>query len=297
MTDKTHGPYLVTGASGQLGRLVLDRLLDRDVAPIIATTRTPKELAAYAARGVEVRQADFNEPDKLKAAFAGSRRMLLISTSDLEPGKRLASNLAAIDAAVAARVEHIVYTSLTNPRADSPITFARDHRETEARLAQVAIPYTVLRNNLYMDLLLMSGARAVAMGQLVAATGHGKVGYITRADCAAAAAAALGAETRTATYDVTGPSAVGMAEVAALLSSLTGRTISYVPISVPDLEGAMVQQGMPVAIAKLVASFDAAVAAGHLDVVSTSVKDLTGSHPASVSDFLRANAGALSTRS
>ncbi|MBL9012819.1 MAG: NAD(P)H-binding protein [Myxococcales bacterium] len=174
MSDRTLGPYLVTGGSGQLGRLVLERLLERNIVPIVATTRTPNELAAYAARGIEVRQANFHEPDQLKSAFAGARRMLLISTSDLAPGERLKSNLAAIDAALAAGIEHIVYTSLTNPRPDSPIGFARDHRETEARLAQLPITHTVLRNNLYMDLLLMAGAQAVATGQLVAAAGNGR---------------------------------------------------------------------------------------------------------------------------
>ena len=102
MTSMLEGPFLVTGASGQLGRLVLDRLLDQGAQSVLATTRTPENLAANAERGVEVRRADFNEPDSLKEAFAGARRMLLISTSDLEPGKRLESHLVAIDAAAAA---------------------------------------------------------------------------------------------------------------------------------------------------------------------------------------------------
>lgn len=293
MADPTNGPYLVTGASGQLGRLVLDCLLLRNVAPVVATTRSPEGLASYAARGIEVRLADFNDPIKLKDAFAGARRMLLISTSDLEPGLRLRSHLVAIDAAVAAGVEHIVYTSLTNPRSDSPITFAGDHRHTEARLAELGIAHTVLRNNLYTDILLMSGSQAVATGRLVSAAADGKVGYVTRADCAAAAAAALVGETRTATYDITGPGAVGMVEVAAMLSSVTGKTISYAPTSASDLEAANGQHGMPAPLAKLLVSIDRGIAAGHLDVASRSVKDLTGSEPTSVSDFLRANAAVL----
>lgn len=296
MTAKTEGPYLVTGASGQLGRSILDRLLDRGIAPIVATTRTPAKLTEYATRGIEVRRADFDEPGALEEAFAGARRMLLVSTSDLEPGQRLKSHLAAIDAAVAAGVEHIVYTSLTNPHPGSPITFAGDHRETERRLAALGISRTVLRNNLYTDLLLASGAQAVATGRLVAAAGDGKVGYVTRADCAAAAAAALADETGTATYDITGPASVGMAEVAAVLSSLAGTTISYVPTSAAELESAMVRHGMAAPMARLLVSIDEGIAAGHLDVASTAVEDLTGSEPTSVAAFLRANAAALSGR-
>ncbi|HBQ10132.1 MAG TPA: NAD(P)-dependent oxidoreductase [Myxococcales bacterium] len=293
MTSMLEGPFLVTGASGQLGRLVLDRLLDQGAQSVIATTRTPENLAAYAERGVEVRRADFNEPDSLKEAFAGARRMLLISTSDLEPGKRLESHLVAIDAAAAAGVEHIVYTSLTNPREDSPITFAGDHKGTEEKLAACGIPHTILRNNLYMDLLLMSGPQAIGAGKLFAAAADGKVGYVTRADCAAAAAAALLHEKSSATYDVTGPGLVSMHDVAALLSSLTDKTIPYIPISASELEAAMVEHGMPAIMAKLLASIDEGIAAGHLAVSSPTVHDLTGSQPMSAEEFLRANSAAL----
>jgi len=293
MTATLQGPFLVSGASGQLGRLVLDRLLDHGAQPIIATTRSPEKLSAYAERGVEVRRADFNDADSLKDAFAGARRMLLISTSDLEPGMRLKSHLVAIDAAVAAGVEHIVYTSLTNPRADSPITFAGDHKGTEERLAASGVNHTILRNNLYADLLLMSGPPAVGMGKLFAAAVDGKVGYVAKADCAAAAAAALLQEGTSATYDITGPELLGMQDVAALLSALTGKTIPYIPISVSDLEGAMVGNGLPAPLAKLLASIDEGIAVGHLAVASTAVYDLTGSHPTSVKDFLRANVAAL----
>lgn len=293
MAAKTQGPYLVTGASGHLGRLVLDRLIERGVAPIIATTRSPDKLASYAQRGVEVRRADFHAPETLARTFAGARRLLLISTSELQPGERFQSHLAAIAAATEAGVEHIVYTSLTNPRPGSPIRFAGDHRDTEARLAALGISCTILRNNLYTDLFLMTGPLAISTGHIYAAASDGKVGYVTRADCAAAAAAALVTQTGTATYDITGPAPLGHADIAKLLSAISGTNVTYTAVSASDHERAMIQQGMPAAVARLATSIDQGIAAGDLAVVSSAVRELTGTAPTSVETFLRANAAAL----
>jgi NAD(P)H dehydrogenase (quinone) len=286
MTAHQTGPFLVTGASGQLGRRVLDRLLSAGAAPIIATTRSPEALAGYAGRGVEIRRANFGIPSSLTQAFAGVRRLLLISTDDLVPGKRFEAHKAAIAAAVAAGVHHIVYTSLINPGVESPILFAVDHRDTEAALRGCGLSHTILRNNLYADLLLMSGPQAAATGRLMSAAGRGTAGYVTRDDCARAAAAALLQETATATFDITGPDLVGQADIAALLSAITGSSVAYVPITIAAMEAAMVQQGLPAPVATVLASIDAAIAAGTLSVVSPAVKQLTGVAPTSVADFL-----------
>jgi NAD(P)H dehydrogenase (quinone) len=139
----------------------------------------------------------------------------------------------------------------------------------------------------------MSGPQAVGGGRLFAAAADGKVGYVTKADCAAAAAAALLHENSSATYDVTGPGLVSMQDVAGLLSALTDSTIPYVPITASDLEAAMIEQGMPAIMAKLLASIDEGIAAGHLAVTSSAVRDLTGSQPTSVEEFLRVNSAVL----
>jgi NAD(P)H dehydrogenase (quinone) len=290
------GPFLVTGASGQLGRLALDHLLHAGARPVITTTRSPEKLADYAARGVEVRAADFADSSSLARAFAGARRMLLISTDDLVPGRRFAAHRAAIAAAARAGIQHIVYTSLTNPGPESPILFAVDHRDTEAELRASGIPHTILRNNLYTDLFLLSAPQAVATGQLVAAAGQGTVGYVTRDDCAGAAAAALLNATGTATFDITGPALVGQADVATQLSVLAGKPVAYVPIDIPSLEAAMVQHGLPAPVANVLASIDAAIAAGALSVVSTAVEQLTGVAPMSVADFLAAHTDTIRGR-
>ncbi len=293
MSNTIKGPFIVTGASGQLGSQVIENLLAQGAEPVVAMTRTPEKLAALRTRGVDVRAGDFNDPATLGAAFAGGGRLLIISTDDLEPGKRLAAHRNAIAAAQDAGVSHIVYTSLTNPDESSPITFAADHRETEALIKATGIPYTILRNCLYADLLLSSGQQAIGAGTLYAAAGEGKAGYVTRGDCARAAAAALLTETGSTVRDITGPAAVGQAEIAAILSEVAGKEIPYAPITRDALVAAMVRNGLPEFMADVFSSFDAAIAGGYLDVASDDVEALTGQKAQSVRDFLLANRSGL----
>ena len=127
MASFQNGPFIVTGASGQLGRQVIDQLIEAGAGPIIAVTRNADKLAEFRDKGVDVRQGDFNAPETLGPAIAGGKRILIISTDDLEPGKRLAAHSNAIAAAREAGIDHIVYTSLASPVPESPITFSKDH--------------------------------------------------------------------------------------------------------------------------------------------------------------------------
>lgn len=287
------GPFLVTGASGQLARRVIELLLDATAGPLIATTRDPAKLADLKRRGVDVRAADFTRPDTLASAFAGANRVLVVSTSDLTPGMRFASHMAAIDEAARASVKHIVYTSLTNPGGGSPVSFANDHAQTEALLATSGITHTILRNNLYTDMFLMTAPPAIAMGKLFAAAGEGRVGYVTREDCARAAVAALLFAEGSRTLDITGPGLVGLADVARALSELAKREVTYVPMQPADLRATMVSNGLPAAMAAVVVSIDEAIANGTLAITSSAVEDLTGRAPTSVRAFLEAHASAL----
>jgi len=293
MSNSIKGPFIVTGASGQLGSQVIENLLAQGAEPLVAMTRTPEKLEALRARGIDVRAGDFNDPATLGAAFAGGGRLLIISTDDLEPGKRLTAHRNAISAAREAGVSHIVYTSLTNPEEDNPIGFAVDHRETEALIKHTGIPHTILRNCLYADLLLMSGPQAIGAGALYAAAGEGKAGYVTRADCARAAAAALLTETGSTVRDITGPAAVSHADIAAILSQVAGKEIPYVPIARDALVEAMVKNGLPEFVADVFSSFDVAIAKGYMDVASDDVEALTGQKAQSVRDFLLASKSAL----
>jgi len=293
MSNIQQGPFIVTGASGNLGRQVIENMLAAGAGPIIAITRSPDKIDDLVGKGVEARKGDFNDPESLATAFAGGKRMLIISTDDLEPGKRLAAHSNAVAAAKAAGVEHIVYTSLANPSEGNPVTFAVDHRDTEALIEASGAGYTILRNNLYADLLLMGGGQSIAMGKHFAAAADGKTGYVTRADCARAAAAALMQETGSRILDITGPAALTQGDIAAIYSEISGTEIPYIAIPADDLVQAMVGNGLPEFMAQVFASFDEAMAQGYLDVMSGDLADLTGQAGQSVQGFLNENKAAL----
>lgn len=277
----------VTGASGNLGRLVLDFLLEKHAGTIIAGTRTPEKLADYANRGVMVRHADFDQPESLAQAFAGVDRLLLISTDAVGvPGLRIQQHINAVRAADAAGVKHVVYTSLMNP-VGSPVLLAPDHEATEQALAASRMGYTILRENLYTETLLGSLAQAVQMGKLFNAIGDGKAAFITREDCARAAAAALMSDYEgRRTLDITGPDALSPSELVSIASEITGQTIEYVPLPADVMTQNLVNVGLPEPIAALIVSFDMAVAQGLMANVSSAVEDLTGQKPTSAADFL-----------
>ncbi len=289
--SENHQPVLlVTGASGHLGRRVIELLLEARAGTIIAATRTPEKLADFSAQGVLVRQADFNDPASLSEAFAGVDRLLLISTDVLgEPGLRLRQHRAAIKAAQEAGVSHVVYTSLVGPGPDSPVLFAPDHYGTETALADSTLDWTVLRNNIYAEILLGSLGQAMQTGQLFSAAAQGKTAYVTREDCARAAAAALASSFNgRRTLDITGPEALSQADLAALATQIAGKPITYVPLELEQLIQGMVGAGLPQPIAETYASIDTAMAQGQFDVVSKGVEELTGTKPASVIEFLTA---------
>jgi len=288
MTRSDVGTILVTGASGHLGRRVVELLLESGAGPVVATTRTPEALRDLAARGVMVRLADFDVSAGLERAFAGVSRMLLVSTSAFDrPGHRAEQHGNAIGAAVRAGVRHVVYTSFARPELDSPVLPAADHHATETAIAASGMGWTFLRDNLYADNLLRSLPRAVASGQLVAAAGAGAAAYVTREDCARSAAAALTArELSNARHDVTGPAAVTHAELARIVSELAGRRVTYVPVDPVVLRSGMVAAGVPRAVADIAVSFDVGIARGFFKAVSTAVRDLTGRAPTRLADFL-----------
>lgn len=292
MTDKN---LLVTGASGQLGRRVVELLLSRGAKHIVAASRTPAKLADLKDKGVTTKSADFDNPSSLEQAFAGVERLLIVSTDDLAPGRRHEQQQRAIDAAKRAGVRHVVFTSLTSTGGPSPIQFAADHTKTEAALKDCGLSHTVLRNNLYTELLLGSLPRAIASGKLVAAAGDGGASYVTREDCARAAAGALlrdfnGSET----LEVAGPDVVTHAQLAKLASEISGKPVEYVSVPVDALVQGMVQGGgLPEPIARLFASFDVAIAQGVMAVRSDAVRELWGEAPTTVASFLQANRAAL----
>ena len=280
----------ITGASGQLGRRVAELVLARHPPrDLILATRTPDALAALAARGAVVRYADFDDPASLRAAFAGAERLLLVSATDLQ--RRIAQHRTAIDAAKAAGVEHVFYTSGSKPAPPNPAVVAPSHYATEQALATSGLAWTVLRNSLYADYQVAEAKRAIETGSLEHNRGAGRVAYVAREDCAAAAAAVLvhGGHAG-AIYDITGPELYTAATLAALYGELGGRHVEARAIDdaafVAGLVGDAAANEHLRYGAELLASFGRAIREGYLDVCTDAVAKLTGHRAHTLAEVL-----------
>ena len=288
---------LVSGASGHLGERVVAHLVQSQKVPasrIVAGTRTPEKLASTAAKGIAVRKLDFEDRDTLAPALQGVERMLIISTDAIDrPGRRLAQHRAAVEAAKAAGVKHVVYTSMPNPET-SLVTFAPDHLGTEQALAGSGLGWTVLRMNWYMENLLASLPSALAMGKWYTSAGEGRVGYVSREDCARAAAAALAASDRgSSRLDVTGPQSLSVSEIAAMVRRITSKPLEVVQQTDDERKQALGAAGLPQPIVALVVSVEASIRAGKLDVASDAVEKLTGRPPKTLTEFFAEHQAAL----
>lgn len=294
MSATSERTLFVTGASGHLGRRVVELLLEKNAGKIVAGSRKPEKLEDLAARGVVVRHADFEDPKGLEQALAGVDRVLIISTDAIDrPGRRLAQHRAAVAAAVSAGVKHAVYTSMPNPET-SPVVFAPDHLGTEQALKASGLSYTILRNCWYTDFLIPGLAFAVASGKLTTATGQGAAPYVTREDCAQAAAAALAStDTGNKTWNITGPDAVTYEDLAKIATELTGHGVLFEPVTPEEREAQLIAAGTPEFIAKLLISSQMAIAQGKMGIPTTALKELAGREPMSVRAFLSANKAAL----
>ncbi|WP_138756373.1 SDR family oxidoreductase [Paenibacillus sinopodophylli] len=279
---------LVTSASGQLGQLALQCLLDHYDGPIIATTRNTEKLAKFAERGVIVRQADFNQPESLLSAFVGANRLLLISTDALET--RINQQRNAIQAAVQAGIKHIVYTSSMNPMPGMANWTATDHYATEEAIRESGVSYTILRNSMYTENLIQTLAHTLATDKYVAATGEGTIAYVTRKDCAIAAAAALvSSNTDNRIFNITGPEAISGHNIAQVLSEIAKKRISYVPVDATQLVGMYEYLDKAEAVPQEIVSFDPTSAKMESTQTSSAFQDLTGQAPTSLKLFLEEN--------
>jgi NAD(P)H dehydrogenase (quinone) len=287
---------LVTGASGKLGQLVLDALLTRGVsaANIIATTRDPSKLSAYAAKGIEVRAADFNDAELTRKAFNGADRLALISTDALDDkGTRQKQQADAVAAAKAAGVKHIVYTSLPDAE-NSKVIFAPDHLNTEKAIKASGLAYTFLRNTWYQENLFMNLPQVLKSGHWYTSSGTGKIAHIAREDCAEAIAAALASgSTESKTYTLTGAELRSTDEVAALASEVTGKPIEVIHLSDEQLAGGMKAAGVPEFLIPTLVSFDTAAREGNLGALTDDVETLTGRKPKPFRAFFEESKDAL----
>jgi NAD(P)H dehydrogenase (quinone) len=281
---------IATGASGHLGRLVAEALLERlPPAEVILVTRHPQALREMAERGATVRYGDFDDPDSLTDAFEGGDRALLISTPAI--GRRTAQHRAAIEAAAAAGVRHVVYTSFPHPRPDHPVgPIATEHGQTEAMLRDSGLEWTILRNGTYAELQVMPGALAVAGGKLYTNAGNGLLVPVSRHDCAAAAATVLTTEGHAGmTYDITGPEALTQMQLGEVFSDVSGRRIQVIPVDDRTLTWGLIRHGAPKPVARAIVAFGRAIREGYYSVVDPAVSRLTGEEPRTLRDVLVAN--------
>ena len=284
---------IVSGASGGLAGETIQALLGRGVKPadLVLVTRTPEKLSSYAANGASVRAGDFSKPETLEAAFAGGKQLLLISTNG---GDRVAQHTAAISAARRAGIRRIVYTSFTNATTDNAATMAEDHRLTEDALMKSGVPYTILRNQLYMDGLVAEAAQAIRKGDLYTNSAKGKWAPVARQDCAAVAAVVLtttGHEGKV--YDITGPDLINRQEFAKLITDVTGKRVRVIEMDDATFIQHAVQGGMSEALAKSDASLGIAMRANSLNIKSEALQILLARKPESVRDLLTENRSLL----
>ncbi len=283
---------LVTGANGKLGRHVTELLLDKGGLHVIAASRDTAKLADLAAKGAETRRADFDDPQGLAEAFRGVDRVLIISTDAQGSGQRLRQHLGAVEAAKAAGVKEVIYTSMPKPEG-SAVIFAGDHLGTENAIKASGLAFTILRNAWYQENLMMMMPHALASGTHYTSAGDGRISHVAHADCARAAAAALSRPSTDETFTLTGPDLYTFGQIAALASEITGKPLAIVQLSDEQLAAGMKAGGAPEAIIPMLVSFDTNTREGGFDVLTGDVELLTGQKPQSLRAFLEASRAAL----
>lgn len=278
---------VITGATGHLGRLVVAALLEKLPAEqLVAAVRAPEKAADLAERGVTVRKADYNEPETLAPALAGADKVLLISGNEV--GKRTAQHGAVVEAAKAANVSHLVYTSA--PQADtSPLVLAPEHKATEEIITASGLTYTFLRNNWYNENYESTIEEAAKTGGFFGSTGDGRVASATRADFAAAAVAALtGTGHENKIYELSGDVAWTSAELAAEIARVAGREVVYTNLSSQEHKEALVKAGTPEGVAEFVVALDGNIADGTLSETSGDLRALIGRPTTPIGDTVAA---------
>ncbi|KTB82844.1 quinone oxidoreductase [Pseudomonas syringae pv. syringae PD2766] len=282
---------VVTGATGQLGRLVIEQLLTRlPASQIIAAVRSPEKAADLSALGIQVRQADYSQASTLDSAFAGADTLLLISSSEV--GQRLAQHKAVIDAAKNAGVKLLAYTSVLHADT-SALGLAKEHRETEDYLQSSGLPFVLLRNGWYTENYVAGAPGALAHGAVMGCAGEGRISSASRLDYAEAAATVLTADEDQAgrVYELAGDVSYTLADYAAELSRQSGKTLAYVDLPQAEFEAALIKAGLPDFVAQLLADSDAAAAKGALfddsHQLSTLIKRPTTPLAATITETLK----------
>lgn len=287
------GRIIVTGASGQFGnaaaKLLLEKVLPED---LVFLSRTPERLAELAEAGAQVRRADFDDPSTLPAAMAGGERMLLISTARV--GSRVGQHANAAKAAAAAGVRQIVYTSLINAdRPDNPAIVKNDHLATEQAIAATGVEHTFLRDSQYSEAIALAMAiPALQAGVKPDNCGEGRVGFVSRGDCVAAAVGVLTQDGHgNQAYPLTGPETISIPEALAMVGELAGKRIEVQQVDDEAMFAYFDSLGVPRHASDAtpdgpipwssddMVTFGRSIREGFFDEVSDCVERITGTPP------------------
>lgn len=275
----------VTGANGQLGRLVIKHLVEVTDSPVRALVRSPEKAKDLASDQVTVARADYNDPETLPAALKGVERLVLISGSEV--GQRVPQHAAVISAAKQAGVGFIAYTSILNADTSS-LALAREHKETEHLLKDSGIAHALLRNGWYVENYQSTVHGALAHGAVVGASGAGRISAAGREDYAEAAAKVVsGSDLTTRSLELAGQPGFTLGELAAELSAQTGRELPFHDLPEADYAGLLIKAaGLPEAFAAILADSDRGASLGDLQSTSTALEDLIGHKTKSLKAFV-----------
>lgn len=265
----------VTGASGQLGGLVIKALLEKVPADqVVALVRDPSRVSDLADKGVQIRQADYNQPETLTTALSGIDTLLLISSSEV--GQRVPQHRNVIDAARQVGVKLLAYTSILHADS-SPLGLADEHRETEAAIRASGVPAVILRNGWYSENYLAAIPIALEHGVVLGSAGDGRIASAPRADYAAAAASVLLAENQAGKiYELAGDTAYTLGELAAMIGQHSDKAVAYINLPEVEYKNALVDAGFPEPFAALLADSDVGASKGGLFDESHQMSQLIG---------------------
>ncbi|MFJ8023527.1 SDR family oxidoreductase [Streptomyces sp. NPDC096311] len=275
---------VVTGAAGQLGRFVMEGLLEKVPADqITAVVRTNEKAAELAARGVNIAVADYNEPETFDGLFSAGDKVLLISSSQMDKD-RVAQHKVVIDAAKAAGVALFAYTSAFGDHVDP---LSRAHRDTEKLVVESGLPYALLRNDWYSEIFADQLPQVLEHGAVVHAAGDGRMASATRGDYAAAAVAVLtGAGHENRTYELSGDFAWSFAEFAAEVSRQSGKEVVYRALTTDQFAEMLISTGMPELYARIMAGTGETIAQGHLAGTPGDLSRLIGRPTTPIADSI-----------
>lgn len=281
----------VTGATGHLGRLVIEGLLKTvPASEIIAVVRTPEKAADLAALGVQVREGDYTKPETLRPALAGADKVLLVSSSDLSTGSdaRAGQHKAVIDAAKAEGAKLLAYTSIL--RADmSTLALAKVHKATEDSIRESDLPFVFLRNGWYFENQTEALAPAIQHGAIMGSAGEGKFASAGRADYAAAAVAALTLpDQENKIYELAGDTPYTLTELAAEIAKQSGKPVAYVNLPAAEFQKVLEGFGVPAPLPEMLVDAEAGAAQGELDGPSDDMRSLIGRPTLTLAEAVKA---------